>query len=154
LPHFSPAEDCAAHGEPRSIEAMLLAEVERRRRTNARFSVRSFALVLGLDSASLSQLLRGRRMLSARAAGAVAARLGIVPGARAVAVNESLRRGHERRVLRQIARPAFVPSSRALARRLRLRTDDVNAALARLLRAGRLTMISTARWVVTPEEND
>lgn len=133
---------------------MLLAEFERRRCTNARFSLRSFALVLGLDSASLSQILRGRRKLSARAAGTLAARLGIAAAQRAVAVNESLRRNHERRVLRQVVRAGFVPSSRGLARRLRLRTDDVNAALARLLRAGRLTMISPARWAVTELEKD
>ncbi len=133
---------------------MVLAEFERRRRANARFSVRSFALVLGLDSASLSQVLRGRRKLSARAAASLAAKLGFAARQRDVAVNESLRRSHERRVLRQVARTAFVPSSRALARRLRLRADDVNAALARLLRDGRLAMISTTRWVVTEKEKE
>jgi len=132
---------------------MLQAEFERRRRANARFSVRSFALVLRLDSASLSQLLRGRRALSPRTTASLAARLGIAPGERDAAVNEALRRSHERRVLRQVARESFVPSSRGLARRLRLRTDDVNAALARLLRDGRLTMISPTRWAAASEEN-
>jgi hypothetical protein len=153
LPHFPPPARCAPDPPPRSIESMLMAEFERRRRANARFSVRSFALVLRLDSASLSQLLRGRRRLSARAAASVAMRLGIPPRERDAAVNESLRRSHERRLLRQIARAGFVPSSRGLARRLRLRTDDVNAALTRLLRDGRVTMISPARWVVTKEQN-
>jgi DNA-binding transcriptional regulator YhcF (GntR family) len=55
--------------------------------------------------------------------------------------------------VRQIARADFVPSSRRLARRLRLATDDVNAALARLLRERRVLMISATRWLVAPEEN-
>ncbi|HEY0393350.1 MAG TPA: helix-turn-helix transcriptional regulator [Candidatus Elarobacter sp.] len=133
---------------------MVRADFERRRRSNARFSVRAFALVLGVDSASLSQIMRGRRRLSARAAEALATRLAVAPAERDATVNESLRSGHERRLLRQIAAPGFVPSSRRLARQLRLRTDDVNAALARLLRTGRLTMLSPTRWVVTPEENE
>jgi transcriptional regulator with XRE-family HTH domain len=153
LPHFVVPPDCGAAGPARSIESVLHAEFERRRRRNARFSMRSFALVLGVDSASLSQILRGRRLLSPRAAASIAARLGIAPGERDATVNETLRRSHERRILRQIARPDFVPSSRALARRLRLRTDDVNATLARLLRDGRLRMASRARWVITSEEN-
>jgi transcriptional regulator with XRE-family HTH domain len=154
LPHFPPPSDCAVLVSPRSIEVMLRAEFERRRRSNARFSVRAFALVLGVDSASLSQIMRGRRKLSARGADALAARLGVAPREHEATVNESLRHGHERRVLRQIAAPGFVPSSRYLARRLRLRADDVNAALARLLRAGRLSMLSTTRWVVTEENHD
>jgi transcriptional regulator with XRE-family HTH domain len=154
LPHFVPPAPCASNVPARSIETVLRTEFERRRCSNARFSLRAFALVLGVDSASLSQILRGRRRLSARAAAALATRLAIPEPQRDAAANESLRSSHERRLLRQIAAPDFVPSSRRLARRLRLRTDDVNAALTRLLRAGRLTMLSPTRWVVTPEENE
>ncbi|HEY0614378.1 MAG TPA: helix-turn-helix domain-containing protein [Candidatus Elarobacter sp.] len=131
---------------------MLREEFERRRRSNPRFSLRAFALVLGIDSASLSQVLRGRRAVSPRAAAALIGRLGLGVAEIDAAANESLRSSHERRLLRQIAVPGFVPNTRRLARRLRLRGDDVNAALTRLLRSGRLTMLSPARWAVVPEE--
>ena len=99
---------------------MLRAEYEQRLLRNRRFSLRAFAALLGMDSSTLSQILRGRRRLSARMTAAVCARL-----------------------------TGFVARSRPLARRLRLRTDDVNAALARLLRDGRVRMLSTTRWAVT-----
>jgi hypothetical protein len=92
------------------------------------------------------------RIVSACAAARLATRAGIAPFERAIVVIEALRRSHERRILRQVADPAFVPRSRALARRLRLRVDDVNAAVARLVRDRRLTMISPSHWVVSPEE--
>ena len=127
---------------------MLHAEFERRRRTNRRFSLRAFAAVLGLDSSTVSQILRGRRRLSARMTEAVCTRLALPAREQDALVGEARTRAHERRILRQVARAGFVARSRPLARSLRLRTDDVNAALARLLREGRVQMLSTTHWAV------
>ncbi len=128
---------------------MLHAEFERRRLRNRRFSLRAFAALLGMDSSTLSQILRGRRRMSARMTAAVCARLGVPARERDALVGEARTRAHERRILRQVARAGFVARSRPLARRLRLRIDDVNAALARLLRDGRVQMLSTSCWAVT-----
>jgi transcriptional regulator with XRE-family HTH domain len=148
LPHFPRSGDCGAAPPPRSIEAMLHAEFERRRRTNRRFSLRAFAVLLGMDSSTVSQILRGRRRLSARLTTDVCARLALPARERDALVREARTRAHERRVLRQVARAGFVARSRPLARRLRLRTDDVNAALVRLLRDGRVQMQTTTHWAV------
>jgi transcriptional regulator with XRE-family HTH domain len=134
---------------PRSIQAMLHAEYERRLLRNRRFSLRAFAALLGMDSSTVSQIMRGRRRLSARMTAAVCARLALSACERDALVGEARTRAHERRIVRQIARTGFVARSRPLARRLRLRTDDVNAALARLLRDGRVRMLSRTRWAVT-----
>ena len=126
---------------------MLSDEFERRRHSNPRYSLRAFALRLRIDSATLSQIMRGRRSLSARATGALCLRLGLGEPQREMLTCEALRKGHERRILRQVDRPGFVAGSRSLARRLRLRVDEVNAALARLVRDGRLRMVSPTRWI-------
>jgi DNA-binding transcriptional regulator YdaS (Cro superfamily) len=132
---------------------MLRDEFERRRRSNPRYSLRGFALLLGIDSATLSQVLRGRRRLSPRATAALCDRLALAQPQRDAVICEALRAGHERRILRQVGRDGFTASSRALARRLRLRTDEINAALVRLLRERKLRMLSPARWVaLAPEQ--
>jgi transcriptional regulator with XRE-family HTH domain len=46
-------------------------------RRNPRFSLRSFAKQLGIDHSTLSQVLRNRRRLSARALEAVGKRVGL-----------------------------------------------------------------------------
>jgi hypothetical protein len=130
---------------------VLQEEFDRRRRRNPRYSLRSFALALGFDSGSLAQVLTRRRRASPRLAEALSARIGIAPPDREAIAAESRQRSHGCRILRQIVRDDFLPDSRRLARRLRLRTDQINAAIARLLREGRLRMASTTRWYVARE---
>lgn len=101
-----------------------------------------------MDSSTVSQVLRGRRRLSARMTAAVCSRLALPARERDALVGEARGRAHERRILRQVARAGFVARTRPLARRLRLRTDDVNAALVRLLRDGRVHMQSKTHWAV------
>jgi len=126
---------------------MLSEEFERRRRLNPRYSLRAFALSLRIDSATLSQVMRERRRPSPRATEALCVRLGLAEPQREMLSCEARRAGHERRILRQLGRADFVAGSRRLARRLRLRVDEINAALAQLAREGRLRMVSPARWV-------
>ena len=45
---------------------MLQAELQRRRATNPRYSLRSFARDLAVDHSTLSQILRGKRRLTGR----------------------------------------------------------------------------------------
>jgi transcriptional regulator with XRE-family HTH domain len=152
LPHFLGPADCSDAGIPATIAAMLGAEFERRQRSNARYSLRAFALALGLDSSTLSQIVRGRRRVSAQNAARLAARAGFDALDRVDVANEALRQKHEGRIIRQVARCATIGSSRVLARRLRLRVDDANAALTRLMRDRRLTMIAPSRWLIAENE--
>ena len=151
LPQFVVPARCSGAPARRTMAEMLSEDFERRRRSNPRYSLRAFALQLRIDSATLSQIMRGRRRLSARATGALCLRVGLPQPQREMLTCEALRDRHARRILRQLRRADFVAGSRALARRLRLRVDDVNAALARLVRDRRLRMASTTRWSVVEE---
>jgi transcriptional regulator with XRE-family HTH domain len=55
----------------------LVTELERRRAKDGRLSLRAFALELRLDPSTLSQLVRGRRRLTLRAAQAILERLAV-----------------------------------------------------------------------------
>jgi hypothetical protein len=134
-----------------TLDEMLRQAYRTRKATNARFSQRAFAMQLRLDSGSLSQVLGGSRSLSPRATLAVLRRLGRAEDESRAVAGDAERAAHERRLLRQIRRPDFIPSSRVLARRLRLSPDDVNAALTRLLRKGTLRMTSPATWTLNEE---
>ena len=54
-------------------------EFSRRQRTNPRYSMRSFAKFLGINSAALSEILRGKRNLSAKHLPAIVSKLELSP---------------------------------------------------------------------------
>ncbi len=122
------------------LRRWLREELERRRARNRRYSLRAFARDLAIDHTRLSRILRGQRITKA-----ALARLA-VPREVAVA---TLRGDAETAVVDAVARDGFRPDSRWIATRTGVSVDDVNAALHRLLRAGRLAMVSANRWVVT-----
>jgi hypothetical protein len=138
--------------ETDSIEEMLRNAYRLRKASNVRFSQRAFALQLDVDSGSLSQILSGRRRLSPRATIAFLRRLGRGENESRMAALESAGAAHERRLIRQVRRPDFVPGSQKLARRVRLSIDDINAALTRLLRKGTIQMTSPTVWTVAEEK--
>lgn len=151
--------------------ARLRREMLRRCAGDARYSLRAFARDLGLDHSTLSQILRGRRRLTA----ATVRRLGrklkhdgaaIERDALAASLacqHETARLRLAREVTADAARaleewphlaileltrlPEFEPDSRFIARVLGLGVDEVNVALQRLLRLGLLEMAGRARWV-------
>ena len=132
-----------------TVAEILAAELRRRQNTKgSRFSLRAFALQLGVDSATLSQIISGRRRPSSR----LAERLLRSMGSAECDVNEVSRAmkllSIERRLVRQIARNGILPNSKRFARRLRLPVDAVNSALAELLRDRRVRMASRERWIV------
>ena len=154
--------------EASSFRLYLQAELARRCTTNAQYSLRSFALHLGINHSSLSQLLRGKRALTARTIEKLGARLGLTPAEIAVfAVGERQldagTAGEIRRLTSDtaalLADPAhralleltwveqFVADSRWLARVLNLSVDEINVALQRLLRLGLLAMPERGRWL-------
>lgn len=90
--------------DPRQV---LVAELERRKRRNARYSLRGFAADLGVDAAQLSKILAGKAPLSVSAAQKVARALGFDDG-EANQFIESAAEGLKRRVLKK-DRPEATP---------------------------------------------
>ena len=118
-----------------TFRLVLQTEFEKRRHLNRRYSLRSFARRLGTDHATLSQLLRGRRVLTRRAVRQFSERLGIA--GRDYEVEVAL--------TALTRRAAFRADSRALAERIGVTTDEINIALQRLLRSGVIQM-GGPRW--------
>ena len=149
----------------------LQAELARRCSTNPQYSLRSFALQLKVDHSTLSQILRGKRLLSDRMIRKLGERLALdLSTVDAFILREKLRSGEARSsqaqirqlahdtvslisnvyhytILELIRLPEFKPDSRWIARVLSLPVDEVNLALARLLRLGLLEMVAVDRWV-------
>jgi plasmid maintenance system antidote protein VapI len=86
----------------KSEELSLPSELARRCVANPQYSLRSFALHLGINHSTLSQLLRGKRPLTARAIEKLGQRLGLGQDEVNVALQRLLRlgllemTGHER----------------------------------------------------------
>jgi uncharacterized protein (TIGR02147 family) len=158
----------AAYDIPRLLRERLRAAVWR----NPRFSLRSFAKQLGIDHSTLSQVLNGRRRLSARAQAAVGKRLGLrdevirayaqslrrKPNSKNLSENirsfhldldtfQLLSVWHHYAILELIQVQAFKTDSRWIANTLGIAAEDVNIALQRLLRLGLLEMSGRDRWM-------
>lgn len=120
----------------------LRGAFERRRRINREYSLRAFARALSIDHSTLSQILRGRRRMTARSIRALGPRLGLDTHA----IEESCALEHERAILAALGDTRFRPDSRWLAVVLNIPLDDVNVALQRLLRRRLLVMESRGTW--------
>jgi len=121
---------------------VLSCELVQRRQRSPRYSLRAFARDLGIDHASLSQLLRGRRVLSPRLAKKFGAKLQL----RSAEIAETCENHNAQAILRLSRTAGFRPNSRWIATRTGLPLDAVNVALARLLQQRQLIMESPTRW--------
>jgi uncharacterized protein (TIGR02147 family) len=157
---------------PYDIPLLLRERLRAAMRRNPRFSLRSFAKQLGIDHSTLSQVLRGRRRLSARALQAVGKRLGLSEEA-VRAYNQGSRKRpnpknlpedirnfqfdldtfqllsvwHHYAILELLQIQGFKTDSRWIADALGIAVEDVNIALQRLLRLGLLEMSGRDRWI-------
>jgi hypothetical protein len=147
----------------------LQSELARRCAANPQYSLRSFALQLNINHSTLSQLLRGKRMLTPHTIAALGERLGLssieIEGfvtrerqTGSTAVSRAIRvltldtlallsDNSHRAILELMALLEFVPDSRWIARTLGLSVDEVNQALSRLIRLGLLEMVEPTCWV-------
>lgn len=147
----------------------LQSELARRLSSNPQYSLRSFALHLGINHSTLSQLLRGKRALTPRMIETLGARLGLraeeteafVSRERQTSATVVSREIHfltrdtmallsdsvHRAILELTALEEFVPDTRWIARALDLTTDEVNVALSRLTRLGLLEMAGPKLWI-------
>jgi len=119
-------------------------EFNQRHRRNARYSLRAFARDLGTDHATLSQLLRGRRILSPRLVRQFGRRLHLT----AADIADACAQHHADAILRLARLASFRPNSRWIATRTGLPLDAINAALARLLHQRQLVMQAADRWTI------
>ncbi|MGH9936225.1 MAG: DUF4423 domain-containing protein [Blastocatellia bacterium] len=147
----------------------LQSELARRLSSNPQYSLRSFALQLGINHSTLSQLLRGKRALTPRMIETLGAQLGLRPEeieafvarehqAGDTVVSREIRwltldtaallsDGSHRAILEMTSMEGFVTDTRWIARALDLTVDEVNMALSRLTRLGLLEMVAADRWV-------
>ena len=130
----------------------LIQEFDARRARNPRYSLRAFAGFLGLDHATLTQILKGRRGMPKGRIHDCARRLGMsAEEASAYFTNagEALNviddPVHWRIV--QLCRSAeFRPDCHWIAARLQVSTDQVNVAVTRLISFGLLRMRARTEW--------
>jgi uncharacterized protein (TIGR02147 family) len=163
----NPRDTASEHDIPSLLRERLRAAMQR----NPRFSLRSFAKQLGIDHSTLSQVLRNKRRLSARALEGVGKRIGL--SAEAIRVYAQ---GHEKKkstsppqnirgvrfdldtfqtlsiwyhyaILELIQVEGFKTDSPWIAKTLGIAVEDVNIALQRLMRLGLLEMAGRDRWV-------
>jgi uncharacterized protein (TIGR02147 family) len=161
---------------PLPFREVLRAELARRCATNPRYSLRAFAQRLAIDHSSLSQIIRGKRPLSARLIRRLGASLRLGRERIEAFVSEEEQRrapSRQSRLADDIARVArdarlvmtewrhraileltrqeyFRADTRWIAQMLGITADEVNVALQRLLRLGMLEMRSATEWVVMP----
>jgi uncharacterized protein (TIGR02147 family) len=154
-----------------SFRLRLQAELARRCTDNPHYSLRALALDLDIDHSSLSQILRGKRALTAAAIEKLGARLSLERSSiDAYIANEKQSTFGEpagEREIRQLALDTaelvsdgvhyaileltrlstFRPDTRWIARVLGVTTDEVSVALQRLIRLGMLEMRAADRWI-------
>src|SRR5262245_24656826 len=136
----------------------LEQEFAARRARNARYSIRAFAASLGAEHSTLAQILRGTRRvpaasirLWAKALGMCAEEAAVYIAAEHVPNADTARREHQLRhwtaealsiinepihwtIMRRAREAGACPDTRAIARESGVLVDQVNIALARLMR--------------------
>jgi len=132
-----------------TFRGLLQAEFERRRAANRRYSLRAFARSLAVDHSALSQILRGKRRITARSVRELGSKLALD----APAVAEHCAAENEAAILDAIGRSNFRADSRWLSTMSGVPLDQVNVTLQRLLRKGLLVMLSRQRWIRLEEKS-
>ena len=130
-----------------SFREVVAAEFARRRRQNARYSLRGFARALHVHHATLSRLLKGNRRVQWTTIAALGPRLGLTSGE----LQDLINREDLAALVAAIRRPAFRADSRWLASVTGIPVDRVNIALQALLCGGRLRMATSTRWQLHEE---
>ena len=152
------------------FRARLNDELLRRRRVNRRYSLRAFGEFLAVDHSTLSQILRGRRAVPAGCVRLWGTKLGLGPeeielysAAEQAEDFASLDQGLRRlqwmaeaaallsreshwEILRLLREPDWRPDVRWIAGRSGTAIDDLNDAIARLLRLGLLSVGADGVW--------
>jgi transcriptional regulator with XRE-family HTH domain len=156
--------------QERGFRERLGEEFDARRQKNARYSLRAFAAFLETDHSTLSQILNGSRRIPVRHVRAWAQKLGMdreeatayvaaehIPGAMHAKREKQLRhwtaeamsivteRVHWE-ILRLCRTPGFRYDCRWIASEIGTTVDEVNLALARLLRLRLVEVSAGGEW--------
>jgi uncharacterized protein DUF4423 len=150
--------------QEQGFRSRLQRGLEERRRINPRYSLRAFAVFLGGDHSTISQVLRGIRRASASQIRCWGKKLGMSSEEAAAFIaaehlpDDSMaeRERHLRHwtaeamqivadqthweIIRMSRIPGFCLDCRSLAQQISVPVDDVNMALTRLLRLGLVRM--------------
>lgn len=165
------AADSHAGANRLDFRGFLQAELVRRCSSNRSYSLRAFANFLDIDHSSLSQMLRGKRRMTAAIVARFCRRLGLDERCSERYVAAASDRPHEHpatvheaivqvvrdaaalldelsgfAILELVRLPGFRADSRWIAGVLGIPVDEVNIALHRLLRLGLLEMIDAGAW--------
>jgi transcriptional regulator with XRE-family HTH domain len=150
-----------------SFRLFLQSELARRCARNAQYSLRAFAMHVGVDHSTLSQWLRGRRAITARSIETTGATLGLQPDAIQRYIEHAGRDDgpaaaadiltgdtfsiiadwYHFAILELTRLDEFRCDSRWIARVLDVSVDEVNLAVQRMIRLGLLDMESADRWI-------
>lgn len=158
------------NAEPGDLRALLAQTLARRCAGNEKYSLRAFARDLKIHHGTLSQILRGLRVLSPAMVKRLAPRLGLDATTTVryslAAANAAFTEPAALRLARSITAdawaalsewphlaileltrlPEFRADSRFISRVLGTSVDEVNLALQRLLRLGLLEMRDSGAW--------
>jgi transcriptional regulator with XRE-family HTH domain len=126
------------------LRARLVAEFQRRRRRNSRYSLRAFAQSLETHHSTVARILHGERRPSGPTIDRICRRLGL--DEREVARSRAAE--HAQSIVQLVTRTDFRPDCRWIATMTGIALDDVNRALHLLLQERRLLMNTTTRWTV------
>jgi transcriptional regulator with XRE-family HTH domain len=126
------------------FRSTLSAEYNRRRRINARYSLRAFARSLNSHHATLSQILRGQRRATPRVIHQLGPSLGMTIGD----IREACLEEHCLAIRRVVTDRRFRADSRWIAMLTGIPLDEVNIALHWLLYRRQLVMSSPQTWTL------
>jgi transcriptional regulator with XRE-family HTH domain len=129
------------------VPGFLNREYERRKRRNARYSLRAFARDLGCDHSTLSQWMRGKRPITEEAAGLICQALGLhgVDRRRVCELDEI-----DLQVV-AAARETEARNCHDLSAASGLGIDRLNISLSKLMRLGVLRMAGS-EWHLVEKE--
>lgn len=149
-----------------NLRQLLREELEKRRKRNPRYSLRAFSRDLRTSHSALSELLSGKRKLTAPALERIMDGMSL-PETRRAELRAAIRLSPNQQLPLDAAEirahahwyyPAileltlvrdFQPDPRWIARRLGLRLGVARAAVRKLLEGGKIRIDSKGRWIPT-----
>ncbi len=126
------------------MRAILQIEFESRRKRNPRYSLRAFALSIGTNHGTLSQILRSQRRLTSRNIRQLGARIRLTDAQ----IRDACLAGHCDSIVSLIADPRFKADARWIAIMTGIPLDDVSVALHWLLHTRRIAMLDRRTWTL------
>ena len=161
----------------KDFRMFLQADLARRCRSNPRYSLRSYAMFLGVSPSFLSHLLHGKRPVTRATLDKLSKKIGMDPKtidgfvryhfenhdqekSSAVRMMELtmdkfqiISDWYHYAILELTLVDGFCPQAKWVAKSLGITVSEVHAAVERLQRVGLLTLTEAGHWVVNPEGN-